>query len=36
MTSLNQFFDSIQVLAALMVIAVSLFYLAFVRKPHKR
>jgi hypothetical protein len=36
MTSLNQFFNSVQVLAALLVIAIALFYLAFERKPDKR
>jgi hypothetical protein len=36
MTSLNQFFNSVQVLAALLVIAIALFYLAFERKPRKR
>jgi hypothetical protein len=36
MTSLNEFFNSVQVITALMIIAVSLYYLAFERKPHKR
>jgi hypothetical protein len=36
MTSLNEFFNGIQVLATLLIIAIALYYLAFERKPHKR
>jgi hypothetical protein len=36
MTSLTEFFNSTQVITALTLIAIALYFLAFERKPHKR
>jgi hypothetical protein len=36
MTNLTEFFNSVQVITALTIIAIALYYLAFERHPHKR
>ena len=36
MTNFTEFFNSVQVITALTIIAIALYYLAFERKPHKR
>jgi hypothetical protein len=36
MTNFTEFFNSVQVITALTIIAIALYYLAFERHPHKR
>jgi len=36
MTNFTEFFNNVQVITALTIIAIALYYLAFERHPHKR
>ena len=35
MTNFTEFFNSVQIITALTIIAIALYYLAFERHPHK-